>query len=299
MIRSVLSAHILLFIATCFSSINFTIAKVVMPSELSPNSIVLTRIVVATVCFFLFDLFTDQEKYIVPIHDKVRLVLCGLFGVGLNQLFLYKGLSITSPINSSLIMAVIPVLVLILSALLLKNTPTWKQYLGVALSAIGAYYLIAHTHNLDSISSFEGDMYIFLNASCYAIFMVLAKPLLEKYHPLFVTKWMFAIAIVVVFPFTIKDALASNWSMLSTEGMASYIYIILFATVFNYYVSNASLQWISAVTAGSYIYLQPFLASMFAVSIGRDVLSMEKVGAGVLILLGVLLTSRMFNKVTP
>ena len=298
MIRSVLAAHILLFIATCFSSINFTVAKIVMPQELSPNSIVLTRIVIATLFFFAFDFFSSTEKYLIPLHDKVRLFLCGLFGVALNQLFLYKGLSITSPINSSLIMAIIPILILILSALFLNNTPTWKQYLGVAISAIGAYFLIAHSHKAGSNSSFEGDLYIFLNACAFAVFMILAKPLLEKYHPLFVTKWIFAVAIVIVFPFTINDALSSDWANLSTEGWASYIYIILFATVFNYYISNASLQWISALTAGSYIYLQPFLASIFAIVIGKDTLSIEKIISGILILLGVLLTSRIFNKST-
>ncbi len=298
MIRSVLSAHFLLLIATCFSSMNFSIAKIVMPSEINSNSIVLTRIVMATIAFFILDFFSSKERYLIPFHDKVRLILCGLFGVALNQLFLYKGLSITSPINSSLIMAIIPILILIFSALFLRNAPTWKQYAGVIISALGAYYLIGHSHQHGGNSSFEGDFLIFLNASCYAVFMVIAKPLLEKYHALFVTKWIFAIAAFIVFPFTIGDALATDWNEVSTQGWMAYAYIIIFATIFNYYISNATLQWISPVTAGSYIYLQPFLASIFAVLLKQDLLSAEKIMAGVLILAGVLLTSRLFNKST-
>lgn len=274
---------------------NFSIAKIVMPSELSPNSVVLSRIIVAAVAFFLLDAFSSKEKYIIPMHDKVRFFLCGLFGVALNQLFLYKGLSITSPINSSLIMAIIPILILVFSALYLRNTPTWKQYVGVLISAVGAYYLIAHAHKSDSNSSLEGDFFIFLNASCYAVFMIIAKPLLEKYHALFVTKWMFAIAACIVFPFTIGDVVTSDWLELSTAGWLSFAYIIVFATVFNYYIGNATLQWISPVIAGSYIYLQPIIASSFAIAIGKDVLSTEKIIAGTLIITGVLLTSKILN----
>ncbi len=266
-----------------------------MPSELSPNSVVLSRIIVAAVAFFLLDAFSSKEKYIIPMHDKVRFFLCGLFGVALNQLFLYKGLSITSPINSSLIMAIIPILILVFSALYLRNTPTWKQYVGVLISAVGAYYLIAHAHKSDSNSSLEGDFFIFLNASCYAVFMIIAKPLLEKYHALFVTKWMFAIAACIVFPFTIGDVVTSDWLELSTAGWLSFAYIIVFATVFNYYIGNATLQWISPVIAGSYIYLQPIIASSFAIAIGKDVLSTEKIIAGTLIITGVLLTSKILN----
>jgi len=192
-------------------------------------------------------------------------------------------------------MAIIPILILVLSALFLRNRPTWKQYLGVGISALGAYYLIAHSHKNSSNSSLEGDFLIFLNASCYAVFMVIAKPLLEKYNPLFVTKWMFAIAALVVFPFAIGDTVSSNWLDLSTTGWLCFAYIIVFATVFNYYIGNATLQWISPVTAGSYIYLQPFMASIFAVVIGHDVLSTEKIIGGTLILSGVVLTSNFLN----
>lgn len=252
----------------------------------------------ATIAFFILDFFSSKENYVIPSHDKVRLFLCGLFGVALNQLFLYKGLSITSPINSSFIMAIIPILILIFSALFLRNTPTWKQYAGVAISALGAYYLIGHSHQHEGNSSLKGDLLIFMNASCYAVFMVIAKPLLEKYHALFVTKWIFAIAALIVFPFTVGDVATTHWNEVSTEGWMAYGYIILFATIFNYYISNATLQWISPVTAGSYIYLQPFLASVFAVMIGQDKLSAEKITAGILILTGVLLTSKLVNKTT-
>lgn len=297
MIRSVLQAHVFIFLATCFTSMNYSIAKIVMPSEIQPYSIVLTRIVISVAFFFLIDYCLNaNEKHHLSLKDMIRLVVCGALGVAFNQLTLYKGLSITTPINAALIVATIPIFVLVFSALFLRTIPTWKQSLGVMISASGAYYLIMYTGGGIKIKDLTGDVLILLNCISYAIYMVLVKPLLEKYPPLFLTKWMFAIAAVVVLPFTYQDALETNWLAVSAEGWLAYLYIILFATLFNYYFTTASLQWLSPVTTGAYGYLQPFLASLFAVSLGLDFLSPEKIIAGVVIIAGILLTSRLFNK---
>jgi drug/metabolite transporter (DMT)-like permease len=218
-------------------------------------------------------------------------------GVALNQLTLYKGLSITTPINAALIVATIPVFVLIFSALFLHAIPTWKQSLGVLISASGAYYLIMYASGGMQFKNLTGDLLILANCISYAIYLVLIKPLLEKYPPLFLTKWMFAIAAVAVLPFTYQDTLHTDWMHVSTEGWLAYLYIILFATLFNYYFTTASLQWLSPVTMGAYGYLQPFLATLFAVALGSDILSSQKIIAGIVIFFGILLTSRLFNKV--
>ncbi|MBC7488300.1 MAG: EamA family transporter [Cytophagaceae bacterium] len=297
MIRSVFQAHLFIFLATCFTSMNYSIAKIVMPSEIKPYSIVLTRILISVAFFFLLDfLLNPKAKYNVPLKDMLRLAFCGTVGVAVNQLTLYKGLSITTPINAALIVATIPVFVLILSALFLRSVPTWKQSLGVMISASGAYYLIMYTGGGLEIKNLTGDLLILLNCISYAIYMVIVKPLLEKYPPLFLTKWMFAVAAVVVLPFTYQDALQTDWMNISAAGWQSYLYIILFATLFNYYFTTASLQWLSPVTAGTYGYLQPFLATLFAVALGVDIISPEKIIAGVAIFVGILLTSRLFNK---
>lgn len=296
MIRSIVQAHLFIFLATCFTSMNYSIAKVVMPSEIQPYSIVLTRIVISVAFFFLLDYFLGaKEKYHLPFKDIIRLGICGIMGVALNQLTLYKGLSITTPINAALIVATIPVFVLILSALFLRNIPTWKQAIGVMISASGAYYLIMYASGGLEIKNLTGDVLILLNCISYAIYMVLVKPLLEKYPPLFLTKWMFAIAAIGVLPFTYEDTFQTDWLHISGEGWLAYLYIILFATLFNYYFTTAALQWLSPVTTGAYGYLQPFLATLFAVTLGLDVVSPEKIIAGIVIFFGILLTSRLFN----
>ncbi|MDB5256292.1 MAG: transrane permease [Chitinophagaceae bacterium] len=268
-----------------------------MPSEIQPYSIVLTRIVISAAFFFILDYFLHpKEKYSLPFRDMVRLAICGIMGVALNQLTLYKGLSITTPINAALIVATIPIFVLMLSAIFLRTIPTWKQSLGVMISASGAYYLIIYTGGGMEIKNLTGDILILLNCISYAIYMVLVKPLLEKYPPLFLTKWMFAIAAIVVFPFTYQDTVQTDWFNVSAEGWLAYLYIIFFATLFNYYFTTASLQWLSPITTGAYGYLQPFLATLFAVSLGIDILSPEKIIAGIVIFFGILLTSRLFNK---
>ncbi|MDB5273868.1 MAG: transrane permease [Chitinophagaceae bacterium] len=295
--RQVLSAHFFIFLATCFTSMNYSIAKIVMPSEIHPYSIVLTRIIISVAFFFILDaLLYPTKKYHLPFQDIIRLISCGVVGVALNQLTLYKGLSITTPINAALIVATIPIFVLILSALFLRNLPSWKQSLGVLISASGAYYLIMYTSGGLEIKNLTGDLLILMNCISYAIYLVLVKPLLEKYHPLFLTKWMFAVAALVVFPFTIQDTLRTDWFQVSTEGWLAYTYIILFATLFNYYFTTSTLKWLNPVTTAAYGYLQPFLATLFAVCLGLDVLSTEKAIAGGVIFFGIVLTGKWFQR---
>ena len=257
----------------------------------------MTRIFLCTVLFFMLDaLLYPKEKYKLPARDMIRLFFCGLVGVALNQLTFYKGLSISTPINAAIIVATIPIFILIISALFLRNIPTWKQSLGVVVSASGAYYLITYSSGGIASINQEGDLLILANCVSYAIYMVIVKPLLERYHPLFVTKWMFAVAAVVVLPFTYADTLATPWLEISAKGWWAYLYIILFATLFNYYFTTATLKWLSPITTGAYGYMQPFLTTLFAVFLGFDVLSMEKTIAGIVIFFGILLTSRLFNK---
>ncbi|HSZ71534.1 MAG TPA: DMT family transporter, partial [Cytophagaceae bacterium] len=226
----------------------------------------------------------------------IRLTSCGIAGVALNQLFFYKGLSISAPINASLIMATIPIFVLIFSAVLLHSFPTWKQSLGVMISASGAYYLIIYSGGGLKTNYLNGDVLILFNCFSYAIYMVIVKPLLEKFHPLFITKWMFAVGAIVVLPFTYNNVWQTDWIAISKDGWLAYSYIILFATLFNYYFTNATMKWLSPVTIGAYGYLQPFFATLFAVILRTDAISTEKIIAGGVIFSGILLTSQLFNK---
>ena len=97
-----LRAHIAVAIVNILYGANFTIAKTIMPSLIKPLVFIIVRVAVSLGLFFLVAPFFTKEK--VERRDFPLLALCGLFGVAINQMLFFKGLSLTTPINGAIIM---------------------------------------------------------------------------------------------------------------------------------------------------------------------------------------------------
>ena len=120
----------------------------------------------------------------VEKKDLGLIALCGLFGVAVNQLCFFNGLKLTSPVNASLIMLTTPIMVLIASSLYIRERITIAKVIGIIIGAAGATLLILGTNNNPtSQSNIWGDLLILINASSYAIYLVLVKKLMKKYNP--------------------------------------------------------------------------------------------------------------------
>ena len=113
-----LLAHLGLLLVNMIYGANYLIAKGLMPNKLQPSGFILIRVVSAAIIFQIIR-FIWKHPLITNKKDLARAAVCGLFGVALNQLLFFNGLSIGSPINASVIMVSNPVLVLLLGALIL------------------------------------------------------------------------------------------------------------------------------------------------------------------------------------
>ncbi len=283
--------HILLFLAQLIYAANYTIAKEVMPNYISPFGFVLLRVIFGLSFFLLFHTLFIKEK--VDKSDIPRFILCGVFGITINQLMFLKGLNWTTPINASLIMTTTPILVLVISALLLGEKITSKKVLGIGLGAAGAIFLITYGQEVAiNKNGMLGDLMIFINALSYGIYIVLAKSLMKKYNPITVVKWAFTFGIFFVFPFGIQEVLAIDWASFPTAIWWAVFYVLLCTTVFAYLFNSIGLKFLNASTVSVYIYLQPLLAGLIALFFAKDVLTIEKVFAGLLIFVGVYLVSQ-------
>jgi len=283
-------AHIFLWILTIISGFNYTIAKVVMPTYISASSIIWIRMSCTSLFFFLF-MFLAKRSFYIEKTDRLRLFFCGIFGITLNQLFFYEGLSRTSPINASLIMAAIPITVFVLSALFLKEKMTWIKLVGLLLSAIGATLLL-----LDSKGKFNGlfigDLLILLNAISYGIFLIIARQLMVKYDSISVIFWIFLIGTVLTFPYSYIYFDNPDWSFIPLEGWLALVFIVIFATIINYYIGVDVLKDVSPAVSSMYVYIQPIIAASVAIFFVSDVLDAQKIICSVAILSGVYLVAR-------
>jgi len=261
-----------------------------MPDFLQPRVIILFRVVGASIIFWLVANFLTKEK--VERKDFPRLALSGLFGIAINQVMFFEGLNLTTPINASIIMVSTPILVLVLAHFLIGERISIQKVIGIALGASGASYLILLQGNISfSSNTFVGNLFVLINAASYAAFLVIVKPLMKKYSALTVMKWVFLFGTIYVIPFSINLAIKTDYSTIPLNIWLSISYVIIFTTIFAYFLNNYSLKTVSPTVNSAYIYLQPFLASVVAIYAGKDELSWTKVIAALLIFLGVYFAS--------
>jgi drug/metabolite transporter (DMT)-like permease len=288
-----IKAHLALLGANLFYGAGFTVAKTVMPSLIQPNGFIFIRVVSATMLFWLSFLGGDNYKTTIDKKDYKTFILCAIFGVAANQLLFFKGLSLTSPIHGSLMMLLTPILVSVLAAFMLREKFSKLNLIGLVLGVTGATILVI-LGGKDKVASnpLLGDFFILLNASSYAIYLVIAKPLMHKYRPIIVIRWVFLLGSIIVFPFGIQDFLAIDWMQFNTMNFLSVVFIVVCVTFFTYLWNIYALKILSPATAGAYIYLQPLFAAIIAIVFLGEQASMIKLLSGILIFTGVYFVSK-------
>ncbi|WP_412986875.1 DMT family transporter [Pontimicrobium sp. IMCC45349] len=267
--NNTLKAHLALLGANVIYGANYLIAKGVMPNKIGPSAFIFVRVLGA---IFLFWLLKTTVKENIEKKDYPRLLLCGLLGVATNQLLFFHGLNLTSPIDASIIITSIPVIVLIFSAIILKEKITSNKILGLIIGGIGAVILISYGNKSGGTSSILGNLFIFLNACSYGLYLVIVKPLMKKYNSLTVISWVFLFGFLFVFPFGINDVLATDFASWSINTYLAVGFVVVFTTFLAYLFNIYALNYVSPSVNGSYVYLQPAV-SFIMVSIYAYVLN--------------------------
>ncbi len=289
-LNKIVLAHISLFVANLIYAINYTFAKDVMPDFIQPSGFILLRVTGAVILFSLFYFLFVNEK--VEKKDIIRLAICGVFGVAINQLLFFEGLNLTTPINAAIIMTINPVLVIIMSALILFEKINIRKGIGIALGLVGASTLILNGGNISGNTDYMlGNMFVFINAASYGLYLVLVKPLMQKYHPITVMFYVFGFGLLYVLPFGYTELLAVDWVSFPTIIIWEVLFVVVCTTVIAYLLNSSALKLLNPSTVSIYIYLQPVLATLFAIFMGSDSLDEMKIIAAVIIFVGVYLVS--------
>jgi len=284
-----LLAHLALIGAQLLYGANYTIAKEAMPEYIQPFGFVLLRCLGATSLFWLVGLFVKEK---IERKDIPKLALGGLFGIAINQLMFFKGLSLTHPINAAVIMISTPIMVLIMAAVIINERITIKRAFGIGIGMVGTLIILLLGKKLSfSSNTFLGDILIFINATSYGVYLVIISPVMRKYHPITVIKWVFLFGLFMVFPFGYEQFSEIRWSAFPTHIIWATIYVVIGLSFLAYLFNSLALKYVSPSVVSIYIYLQPIFATIFAISLGKDHLDWIKMFSASLICVGVYLVS--------
>lgn len=290
--NNVVKSHLALFLANLIYALTFTLAKDIMPGTVSPMGLILIRITGAMILFHIVHRIWIKEK--VKRSDYGILFLCGLFGVALNMTFFLKGLNYTTPIHAAVTMTSAPIIIFILAIIFHGERKLPRRIFGVALGASGALILAIYGREFETGNPklALGNLFVFINAVSYAIYLTLVKPLMTKYHFLTLTKWIFSVGFILVLPFGIDDVQQVKWDEISNIIWVEIGFVVVGTSFLAYLCNIYALKRLRASTVGFYIYLQPVLATVIALLLGSDKLDPVKISASIIIFIGVYLVGR-------
>jgi drug/metabolite transporter (DMT)-like permease len=278
--------------ASTIYGINHTVAKGLMPVYIEPFGFILLRVTGAAILFWLISFWGAKEK--VATSDWPRLFGSALLGMCINMLFFFKGLSLTTPINSSVITTITPIIVLVLAAVLIREKITFLKTLGIITGLAGALGLIFFSR--DQVQNAPnlplGNLLVLINATSYGLYLILVKPLTSKYHPFTLMKWLFLMAVVINLPFTLGEFTEVQWTNLPKEAIFGMSFVVVGTTFLTYLLNVFALRQLSASTISAFVYLQPLIAIAYAVSTGADSLNLLKIVAGLFVFTGVYMVTR-------
>jgi len=271
--------------------VTFTIAKDVMPKYVEPFGFITMRVGGSVVLFWLVSVFGPKEK--IAMGDFPRIIAAAFFGVALNMLSFFKGLSYTSPIMGAVLMVTTPMIVLVLSAFIIKERMKKRKIIGILLGLAGTITLILYGKSMvNAPNATLGNLLVFTNAFSYGIYLVIVKKLMDKYNAFTFVKWIYTFGFIMVLPFGWNEFQAVQWAIMPMDILWKIGFVVVFSTFITYLFNLLSMRELNPTTIAVFVYLQPFFATIFAVGLGKDELSWIKLVSAILIFVGVYLVTQ-------
>ena len=281
--------------ATTIYGLNHTIAKEVMPTYIQGFGFVQVSLLGAAILFWLVSLFIPQQK--IDRADVPKMLLCALLGMVVNMLCFFKGIELSTPINSAVLITITPILVFVFSAILIKERLLLPRVVGVVLGFIGALVLIVFGNEIrqDAPNIPLGNALFVVNSSSFGLYLVLVKSLSAKYTTVHLLKWLFLFGFIMALPISYPEFSQVNWAALPYEAVWRFAFVVIGTTFMTYLLNVYALKQLKASTVGVFTYLQPLIGIAYAIMVGADGLTAYKLGAGSVVLVGVYLVTKRYE----
>lgn len=284
--------HLAIFAVNLIFGINTPITKSILNSTLHIDALALTylRFIGATIVFWIVSLIFKIPK--ANKKDILLLLFASMFSVVLNQTSFVYGLSMTSPVDASIVVSMTPIVTMIFSAIFVKEPITFKKVLGVLVGCSGALILILSSTNSSANSNWIGNLICFVSCLSYGLYLTAFKPLIQRNHPITLMKWMFLFGTIITTPFTISHVSVIEFSQINTEIILKLSYVILGATFLTYLLIPIGQTRIRPTTLSMYNYLQPIVTTVLAVIMGLGTFGIKQGLATILVFLGVYIVTQ-------
>jgi len=285
--------HIALFSVQVFFGTATVLGKFALLA-FPPNALVGFRVGGAALAFYILQRFRGSLA-LENRRDYLKFALFAFFGVTLNQLLFFKGLSLTTAVNTSLIAVTIPIFTILISALLGYDFLSWRKIAGIILAAFGVIYLINPTRASFGSETTQGDILIVLNSLCYAGYVAVSKNLISQYGALKSIAWLFLFASLINIPMGLLALQTVNLAEVSSGAWLMVAGLVVFPTIMAYFWNAWALSRVEPSIVAVYIYLQPLMGFLAAIFFLGEHFSLRLLISAMLVFAGVFLVTKKFN----
>lgn len=285
-----LKGHSAMLGAEIMWGVSAPVGKIILMGGISPILLSDSRMIGAAILFWALSLFTKPEK--VSPQDLLSMFFASLLGIVINQCCFVWGLSLTSPINTSIIATSMPIITMVLAAIVLREPVTKLKVGGVFLGAIGALTLILGSHTGGSAGSWAGDLIVIVAQTSFSCYLVFYKGLISKYRPITLMKWMFTYASICVIPFTYNEWISTDWEAVAPAALWGILFFVVGPTFISYLLLPFGQKNLRPTVTAMYNYVQPIVATIAAVIAGVGRFTLPNAIAILLIFTGVFLVTK-------
>ena len=287
--KDLILGHLASFFAYVIFGLNTIVCKDIANFHLlSPMMLFCLRSVGAAALFWLISAFMPKEK--VPVRDLGGIFIASMLGLFLTQITFLKAITITTPMDATIVATMTPIMTMFVSAIFLKEPITLKKVGGVMISFSGVMFLIfnsVYEAGAVSQSTPAGIGLMFLNGLFFALYLGIFRPLISRYNVVTFMKWMFTFSMVAALPFGISDIVSTDYCQFTPKLVLDLGFLVIFATFISYFLIPYGQKRLRPTLVGMYSYLQPIIAAIVSVCVGMDTLTVGKILAAALVFVGV------------
>lgn len=291
---SPLNVFLMLCLITFWGS-SFVVVKEVLKEGLTPVSIATFRFLVAG-ALFLVALFLNRARQpsyrlLVEKKDVKALVFLALSGVTLFFMVQYTGISMAGPsIAAILVCLLAPVLISVFSAWLFREHLKRRQIVGIGAAALGTFTIVAgDVFSSQGNSAFlQGSLLLLLTPLMWAGYTIVGKKLMEKYDPFLVVSYVSILGGLLLVPFSLAENSFHLIATVSLQGWLLILFLAFTCSLLGYYIWFYVMKRVKAAVASSFLFGEPLITALFAVTFVGDRITVPIVAGGLLVFVGVL-----------
>lgn len=221
------------------------------------------------------------------------MLLLSALGIAIFNTLLYIGAHTTTAINLVMLQTAMPIVVVVATFLIFRETLTGRQAAGIAASLAGAMTLISHGDPavLLGLDFTRGDLWMLAAVVVYATYTALLR-LRPAVHGLSFAFATFSVGATLLFPFYVAESILVQPLPMTTDALLAIGYVAIFASILAYLAFNRVVELLGANTAGMTVHLVPVFGTLLAVLLLDERLHAYHVAGIALIALGLWLATR-------